>query len=318
MIHNRCFVIAAAVLLLSTFPGANRLFASDEPDRWAIVGRWDITVQAATGNYPSWLEVKRSGTQTLVGQFVGRSGSARPISKVEFAAGQLRFTVPQQWERRQFDLHFEAKLKGDVLTGWTTDDGGALVNWSAKRAPALRRSGEPAWNSPISLCNGSNLTGWHAEGGQNQWQMASGILANAKAGANLVSDRTFTDFKIHVEFRYPKGGNSGVYLRGRYEMQIEDSAGMEPASDHLGGIYGFLPPNQDAAKQPGEWQSLDVTLVGRMVTVVLNGKTIICNQEIPGITGGALDSDEGAPGPLLLQGDHGPVDFRNIIVTPAK
>jgi hypothetical protein len=101
-------------------------------------------------------------------------------------------------------------------------------------------------------------------------------------------------------------------------VQIEDSKGMEPLKDYLGAIYGFLPPSEMVAKDPGEWQSYDITLVGRMVTVVANGKTIICNQEIPGITGGAMDSNEGNPGPFLLQGDHGPIDFRNIVVTPAK
>jgi 3-keto-disaccharide hydrolase len=153
---------------------------------------------------------------------------------------------------------------------------------------------------------------------ESQWRLTDGVLANIKAGANLVTRQRFNDFRLHLEFRCPKDSNSGVYLRGRYEVQIEDSAGLEPASGVLGAVYGFLPPNEDAARKPGEWQTFDITLVGRLVTVVLNGKTIICSQEIPGITGGALDSDEGAPGPLMLQGDHGPVEFRNIILTPAK
>jgi hypothetical protein len=144
------------------------------------------------------------------------------------------------------------------------------------------------------------------------------VLTNSKAGGNLRTRQTFTDFKLHVEFRYPRAGNSGVYLRGRYEVQIEDSHGREPATDHLGAIYGFLAPNQDAAKKAGEWQTFDVTLEGRLVTVVLNGTTVIARREIPGITGGALDSDEGAPGPVVLQGDHGPVEFRRIVLTPAK
>src|SRR5690606_34495972 len=112
--------------------------------------------------------------------------------------------------------------------------------------------------------------------------------------------------------------NSGVYLRGRYEVQITDSQGMDPALDQLGAIYGFLMPVSMPAKAAGEWQSMEVTLTGRLVTVVLNGVTIICNQEIPGITGGAIDSHEGNPGPLMIQGDHGAVDFRNIVITPAR
>lgn len=309
------FLVALLVVISAS---AINAVHSDEPGRWAIVGRWDITIHSSKGDYPSWLEVRRSGSQNLVGQFVGRGGSARPISKVDFSAGQLRFTAPIQWERRQFDPYFEGKLQDDGLSGWTTDDSGSLVNWNAKRAPTLRRATQPEWAAPVALCNGAGLTGWHALGGANQWQLTSGVLSNAKAGGNLVTDRSFTDFKLHAEFRYPKGGNSGVYLRGRYEVQIEDSEGQEPASDHLGAIYGFLAPNEDAARQAGEWQTFDVTLIGRMVTVVLNGKTVICNQEIPGITGGAIDSDEASPGPLLLQGDHGPVDFRNITITPAR
>ena len=112
----------------------------------------------------------------------------------------------------------------------------------------------------------------------------------------LVTSRTFGDFKLHAEFRYPKGSNSGLYLRGRYEVQIEDSPEkVEPGPMHVGGVYGFLAPSENAARAPGEWQSYDITLVGRRVTVVLNGRTVVADQIIPGITGGALDSDEGEP-----------------------
>ena len=139
---------------------------------------------------------------------------------------------------------------------------------------------------------------------------------NADSGADLVTERKFTDFKLQAEFRYPAGSNSGIYLRGRYEVQIEDNYGQEPDSLKIGGVYGFLTPSVNAAKKPGEWQAVDVTLVGRVVTVVLNGERIIDRQTIPGVTGGALDSDEGSPGPILLQGDHGPIDFRKVILTP--
>ena len=115
----------------------------------------------------------------------------------------------------------------------------------------------------------------------------------------------------------PKGSNSGIYLRGRYEVQVEDGGGPEPRSVDMGGVYGFLVPNENATTGADTWQTFDITLVGRRVTVVLNGKTIIADQTIPGITGGALDSDEGAPGPIFLQGDHGTVSYRNIVLTPA-
>jgi Domain of Unknown Function (DUF1080) len=116
---------------------------------------------------------------------------------------------------------------------------------------------------------------------------------------------------------YPSAvDNSGVYLRGRYEVQIEDNFGEEPDSHNIGGIYGFLMPIKNAAKESGEWQTLEVTLVGRAVTVVLNGEQVIDRQAIPGITGGALDSHEGEPGPIMLQGDHGVVEFRRVTLIP--
>ena len=148
--------------------------------------------------------------------------------------------------------------------------------------------------------------------------MRDGLLVNSKAGTDLMTNRTFEDFRVQAEFRYPKRSNSGIYLRGRYEVQIEDNYGDEPDTLKIGGVYGFLVPRINAAKEPGEWQTLDVTLVGRVVTVVLNGETVIDRQTIPGITGGALDSDEGAAGPLLIQGDHGPIEFRRLTLTPAE
>ena len=119
---------------------------------------------------------------------------------------------------------------------------------------------------------------------------------------------------MQLEVRYPKGSNSGIYLRGRYEVQVEDSYGKDPSSILFGAVYGFLTPNQMAAKPAGEWQKFDITLIGRRVTVSINGKTIIHDQIIPGITGGALDSHEGLPGPIMLQGDHGKVEYRNISI----
>lgn len=181
----------------------------------------------------------------------------------------------------------------------------------------LIRDRAPVWSTPIRLFNGKDLTGWKALG-PNQWVVENGALKSPHSGANLITERTFNDFKLHVEFRCPTGSNSGIYLRGRYEVQIEDSKGKLPEKHLLGAVYGFLTPSEMAAKDAGEWQSYDITLVGRMIDVVLNGKKIICNQAIPGITGGALDSNEGEPGPIYIQGDHGPIEYRNIVITPAK
>ena len=211
-----------------------------------------------------------------------------------------------------------ALSEGDGLTGWLTDPSGTRVTWTAARAPSLQRTGAVEWNDPVEIFNGRDTGGWHAQQGASQWVVIDHTLTSPKSGANLVSDRTFMDFTLHVEFRYPKGSNSGIYLRGRYEVQIEDSTGLENATDRLGAVFGFLAPSEDVAKKPGDWQAFDIVLTGRMVTVILNGTTIIANQEIPGITGGALDSNEAAPGPIVLQGDHGPIEFRKIIVKPSR
>ncbi len=281
-----------------------------------IEGRWDITVNADGKERPSWLEVNHSGNNHLIGHFVGFDGSARPISRINFKDGKMSFTIPPQWEKDNNDLSFEASLQGDVLTGTMVAADGKIYNWTAQRAPSLRRKTKPVWGKPIRLLNTNDLKGWHAMG-TNQWVVKKGVLQSPHSGANLVTDAVFTDFKLHIEFRYPKESNSGVYLRGRYEVQVEDSKGKEPLKDYLGAIYGFIAPIEMVAKSAGEWQSYDITLIGRLVTVVGNGKTIICSQEIPGITGGALDSKEGEPGPLFIQGDHGAVDYRNIFITPA-
>ncbi len=288
------------------------------PARAPIIGRWDLTVQGPKSTYPSWLEVSLSGTRTLVGRFVGGGGSARPISRVDFKDGAVHFAIPPQWEKETSDLVFDGKVTGDTLEGTITTPAGQKHPFTGRRAPSLRRSTPPTWGERVPLLNGKDLTGWTTFGGTSQWSVENGILKNAKSGANLVTTEKFTDFKLHVEVNLPKGSNSGIYLRGRYEVQVEDSTDPEPKSTDLGGVYGFLVPNENAGTGAGTWQTFDITLVGRRVTVVLNGKTIICDQTIPGITGGALDSDEGAPGPIYLQGDHGAVQYRNLHITPAK
>ena len=289
--------------------------------RAPLIGRWDMTVTVPGRHTSAWLEVRHSGRSMLVGQVMLLAGSARPIAKVEFTAatGEFRFVIPPQWNDAEGDNTFVGRVVGDSISGTVTFGSGRSLAFRGVRAPSLRRTTPVVWGAPIALLGGTTLTEWKPLGeSPSQWTLAQGILRNAKAGADLVTTRAFGDFKLHVEFRYPPGSNSGVYLRGRYEVQIEDTPGAEPEIDGLGAIYGMITPNQNAAKKPGEWQSFDITLVGRTVTVVLNGKTIICEREIPGFTGGALDADEAKPGPLYLQGDHGVIEYRRIIITPAK
>ena len=312
------YVLISSMLILfaAVATKANNFPARYLADSSSIEGRWNMTINMAGKEVPSWLEVRHSGLHTLIGEFVGASGSARPVSKVNYSNGKMSFTIPPQWEEGN-DVTVEGVFQNNRLTGTILMPDGKSHNWTAVRAPSLRRNTSPAWGKPIHLFNGTDLKGWRAMG-ENQWRAENGILTSAKSGSNLVTDESFTDFKLHIEFRYKKGSNSGVYLRGRYEVQISDSKGLEPSKGDLGAVYGFIKPTEMVAKEAGEWQSYDITLVGRMVTVVANGKTIICNQEIPGITGGAIDSKEDKPGPLLLQGDHGPIEYRNIIITPAN
>jgi hypothetical protein len=298
--------------------GLTAAFAAEGDRSPEVIGRWDLVVQGPEGEYPSWLEVRRSGRRTLVGSFVGHFGSARPISRVEFTGGQVRFAVPPQWEDGPDDLRFEGRLENDALRGEGTDDRGRRLTWTGRRAPALKRDRPPTWGQPIELFNGKDLAGWKPRSAtaKSGWQARDGVLVNAFGGTDLLTEQKFTDFRLQAEFKYPRHSNSGIYLRGRYEVQIEDDYGQEPDSHGIGGVYGFLTPSLNAGKQAGEWQAMDITLVGRVVTVVLNGERVIDRQTIPGITGGALDSDEGAPGPILLQGDHGPIDFRRVTLTP--
>ena len=292
--------------------------AENYSDTSSVLGRWDINVNISGKDFPSWLEVERSGSRVLVGRFVGPGGSARPISQVNLSNGKLSFSIPPQWETQTTNLNLEATLEGDSLVGTIIFPDGRNCKFSAVHAPALTRNTKPAWDKPIQLFNGKDLKGWHASGTTNQWIVENGILKSPKAGSNLISDATFNDFKLQVKFRFKEHGNSGVYLRGRYEVQITDYYKETPVKDVLGSIYGFIAPSESAGKKPGEWQTYEIKLIGRMVTVVLNGKTIICNQEIPGITGGALNSHEGAAGPIMLQGDHEPIEYGSIIIIPAK
>jgi hypothetical protein len=304
----------SAMIVALALPNA----APDSTAREAVVGRWDITIQKPDGVAPSWLEIRASGRAALVGRMVAEVGSARPIARIDFANGAIRFSVPPQWEAGEGDHSFEGTLQGDQLSGTVTYPDGKQFPWTAKHAPSLRRATPVAWGEPVRLFTGTDVSGWRVVGGPNKWQAVNGVLRNTQSGGNLVTDRRFSDFKLHVEFRYPKGSNSGIYLRGRYEVQVEDSVPAEPMNDLLGSVYGFLSPSEVVKAKPDEWQTYDITLVGRMITLVANGKTVLCNQEIPGITGGALDSNEGEPGPIMLQGDHGVVEYRNVILTPAR
>jgi len=272
-----------------------------------LLGRWDLTVTAATGEYASWLEVTRTDGK-YAARMVGRSGSVHPV-EVKVAGDEI-----------EFESH-KGRLAGGRLEGTATDRQGNQVKWVGVRVvrpPASNK--EPHWGKPVTLFNGKDLTGWTFRNprGKECWMAEGGVLVNKPPCPDLLTEQKFRDFKLHVEYNLDQKSNSGIYLRGRYEVQIADQGPRELDSHGVGGLYGFLTPTKKAAKPSGEWQAFDITLVGFRVTVALNGTTIIDGEEIPGITGAALDSRENDPGPIMLQGDHGRVQFRNLVITPGK
>jgi hypothetical protein len=279
-----------------------------------------MTLKTPERDLPSWLEVSEAKGKLSV-RMVGRWGHARVLPQAEIKDGQLRFTSPKEEEGRPDDMVFEARRTGDGLTGSTRGPDGRLWTWQAERAPSLKRKSAPQWGQPVALFTGQDMSAWRSSdaGAKTQWKVVDGVLVSPGAGPDLITNASFEDFRLHLEFRCDPHANSGVYLRGRYEVQIEDDAEPEAPSMRTGGVYGHLAPTTVQRCTPGSWHRYDITLVGRTVTVVLNGKTIIDHREIPGITGGALDSHEASPGPIYLQGsEDGHVAFRNIVLTPAK
>ena len=324
-IQRNLFALPVALLFLST--GAHSQAgesgnASSSPSAssvQAFLGRWDLTLKAPDREYPSWLELRMEGGQ-LKAQMVSRWGNARPLPKVELLNGRLTFVSPKEEEERPDDMVFEGTLVGRTLSGTTTGPNGTVWQWTGQRAPALKAKSAPKWGKPIPLFNGKDLTGWKMSGtGTTVWKVEDGNLVSPGNGPELINDAKFEDFKLHVEFNCAANSNSGVYLRGRYEVQIETDSIEEPPSHHMGGVYGFLAASPELPRKPEEWQTFDITLIGRWITVVQNGQTIIDNKEIPGITGGALDSHEELPGPIYLQGsEKGHVAYRSIVITLAE
>jgi Domain of Unknown Function (DUF1080) len=272
-----------------------------------FLGRWDLTLKTATETYPNWVEVTADNAATV--QL--RTGSILPAKDVKIVGATLTLTAYQ-------GITWQLTVAGDRLTGTEQRAGVEHAKIAGVRAPALNRPEPKAWSKPTPLFDGKDLNGWEPDDkSKNHWAAHDGELVNESHGANLRTVPKFQDFKLHLEFNCPDDGNSGLYLRGRYEVQIEyEPVGRNDPAHSMGSLYGRIAPSQVLPKKPGQWESYDVTLVGRTLTVVRNGVTVIDHKEIAGITGGALDSDEGAPGPFYLQGDHtGGLKFRNILVS---
>jgi 3-keto-disaccharide hydrolase len=282
-------------------------------------GRWNVRLTDADNTFVGgWLKVEKNDAG-LGGAVVWRWGSALPAKKAEVEAGKLRLVREEKPGKADV---FEAHLEGDVLKGEVRYADGKVNHFEGKRAPELKAEAAPKWGAPVTLFDGKTLQGWKLRDPKAKmgWAVVDGDLAVVapEGNADLVSDKAFQDLKLHLEFNVDPHSNSGVYLRGRYEIQILDDKSKATEEHGCGALYSRIAPKLDATKPAGEWQTFDITLVGRRLDVVLNGKAIIEDASVDGITGGAINPFEGEPGPLMLQGDHGRVRFRNVVVTPAE
>jgi hypothetical protein len=305
-------------------------------------GRWALTLPDGRAG---WLEVKRE-KGWLDGSLLWGGGSVLPVGNVVIADGVLSVTRVREVERKDDAGNVVRKQQfTETITGTVTGDtlrlthiaprpngtGFDRADFSGKRIPPLppRPNLERVnFGAPIQLLNGRDLSGWRLTDPslENGWSVRNGVLVNQPAEhvegqprrrfANLRTEREFEDMRVSLEVNVPARSNSGVYMRGLYEIQVLDSYGKPVDSHNMGAVYSRITPSVAAEKPAGEWQKLEMTLVDRHMTVVLNGTTIIDNQPLLGCTGGALFSDESRPGPILLQGDHGPVSYRNIVVRP--
>jgi hypothetical protein len=305
---------------------AGALAAAPAPSAAAggYVGRWNVQITDATDTFASGGFDIAEKDGALAASLVWRWGSFAPVHSATLRDGtlvMLREEVDEDGETKRDT--FEVRLDGDVLRGTVTYPDGKQHHFEGRRAPTLAADTVPDWGDPITLFDGKTLAGWKLRDlkKQNGWAVVDGDLAvvEPEDNADLVSERAFQDFKLHIEFNVDPESNSGVYLRGRYEVQILDNpdAAMALDSHGCGGVYSRIAPKLDATKPAGEWQTYDITFVGRQLRVVLNGKAIV-DASVEGITGGAISPYEHKPGPLMLQGDHGKVRFRNIVVTPAR
>lgn len=310
-------------------------------EKESFVGRWALDLPGGAG----WLEIMdKDGYYD--GNILWYGGSVVPVSSVIFSDNSMKVTSSREVVRERDEDNNPTRVQ--VLTTWRTfslvnkDEMEArayipqngleieMTHFTAKRLPPLPPTPDLSsvqLGDPIELLNNQDLTGWKLtdEGSVNGWTMAKGTLTNDPVQedgkphihyGNLRTENEFEDFKLKLEVNIPKGSNSGIYLRGIYEVQVVDSYGKSLDSHNMGGLYSRITPSEAAEKPAGEWQKFDITLFNHHLTVVLNGTTIIDNQPVQGVTGGALTSDEFSPGPIYLQGDHGKVSYRNIVLTP--
>jgi len=302
------YPIVLAIALATMLPG--QALAQSAP----FLGAWNLTGEPPNENYVYWLEVKEEGG-TLSALFLNRGGSPVPVQDVRIANGELSFTLPGRGETRPTaNLRAsDGRLTGTIGAPGVKVTGVRPPQWGACDANAAHSFGKP-----VALFDGKSLAAW---GVQHQdrpigWRVEDGAMTNDPKANNLVSKEKFQDFRLDAEYKISPKGNSGIYLRGRYEMQVLDDPGT-PADVHGHmSLYARRAPAVNASKPAGEWQTAQITVVGNCLTAMLNGQKVHDNVRIAGITGGALDAKETEPGPIMIQGDHGTVWFRKMVVTP--
>jgi hypothetical protein len=323
----RIKLVSMKSFLLLTLMAAVLPWAASAQSAQPFLGRWDMTVTPATGAaYAQWMELTENGGK-IEGRVQPRGGAWRPIVGANLESGKL--VVALSAAGRGPAVNWElTSASGDKLTGVEKRGDQAGPALIGLRAPKLDRPMPKQWTAPRALFNGKDLTGWEPIGNvaNNKWIARDGELVNdnpettprGPGAANIKTTEKFQDFKLHIEVNCPEGGNSGIYLRGRYELQVGTEGGSQPTHE-MGAIYSHYPPPAGAENGLGKWTAFDVTFVGRHVTVLRDGKMYHDNVEIPGPTGGALDSNEAEPGPFFLQGDHhGIVRYRNITISVPK
>lgn len=290
-----------------------------------FLGAWNMTGTGNDSGVVYWLEVKEEGG-ALKGTFLNRFSSPYALPNIRIENGELAWWNNPR-EGQQPNPVWRAKVVDGKLIGTTTSRSRegveTVIHWVGVRPPSwpanLNANGRHTYGRPVSLFDGRTMDAWGVQHTQNpmNWSVIDGAMSSAdKGGNNLVSKEKFQDFKLEAEFNVAPKSNGGIYLRGRYEMQVLDDAGQPLTPQSQMSIYGRTPPSVNASRPAGEWQTVEIIVVGNRVTATLNGQRVHDNAIIGGITGGALDANETAPGPLMLQGDHGKVSFRKVVVTP--
>jgi hypothetical protein len=295
-----------------------------------FLGAWNLTGTGQDSANVYWLEIKDTGG-TLSGMFLNRTSSPFALAVVKIENGELVFQGGKPGAPT--GPEYRAKFEGGKLIGHHTVSQRAqgvntltqrTVNWVGVRPPSwpdVNANGKHTYGAPVVLFDGKTIDTFV---GQNPnrplgWSVVEDVATNTPPANNLVSKEKFKDFKIEAEYKLAPKGNSGIYLRGRYELQLYDDLtgdpNTQPQHKHM-AIYGRTPTSTQASKPAGEWQRMEAVIVGNRVTVTLNGTRVHDNAVIQGITGGALDNDELAPGPILIQGDHEQVWVRKVVVTP--